>query len=237
MEYLLFFHNGIAAFSSPCLLPMLPIYAAYFAAGGKRSLRQSLSCGVGFAAGLTAVFLAMGALAGTLGALLSAWQRPIALFCGIAIIGFGLNTLGLFRWNLSWGGSRMLDARSLSVFSAFFFGMLFALAWAPCAGTFLSPALMSAHRQGYITAGIGSVLACSLGLGIPFILTALLTDALKAAFARLRRRRKYADLLSGGILILGGILIAAGAMGQLLRRQMDAGDVIAVFRPGLFRLS
>ena len=65
MQYFILFLEGIITFVSPCLLPMLPIYISYFAGGGQRSTRRTLTCAAGFVLGFTAVFVLMGALAGT----------------------------------------------------------------------------------------------------------------------------------------------------------------------------
>ncbi|MBR2062596.1 MAG: cytochrome c biogenesis protein CcdA, partial [Anaerotignum sp.] len=71
MQYLISFLEGIITFLSPCLLPMLPIYISYFAGGGERSVKRTMKGALGFVLGFTVVFVAMGALAGTIGAFLS----------------------------------------------------------------------------------------------------------------------------------------------------------------------
>ena len=105
MQYLISFLEGIVTFLSPCLLPMLPIYVSYFAGGGERSTGRALACGAGFVGGFTVVFMAMGALAGTIGSFLTAHQAAVNLISGILVILFGLNYLGLFRWNLFHGAA------------------------------------------------------------------------------------------------------------------------------------
>lgn len=218
MRYLVSFLEGIVTFLSPCLLPMLPIYVSYFAGGGQRSTGKTLSCALGFVVGFTAVFTAMGALAGSIGSLLVRYQRIVNLVSGIIVIVFGLNYLGLFRWNLFHGGSRVLDAQDMTFFSAALFGIIFSLSWTPCVGAFLGSALALATQQGHVLEGTLMLLAYSLGLGIPFLLSAVLIDALKGAFDWVKRHYQIINLLSGGFLILIGILMASGMLGRLLRQ-------------------
>ncbi len=218
MRYLVSFLEGIVTFLSPCLLPMLPIYVSYFAGGGQRSTGRTLRCALGFVVGFTAVFTAMGALAGSIGSLLVRYQRIVNLVSGIIVIVFGLNYLGLFRWNLFHGGSRVLDAQDMTFFSAALFGIIFSLGWTPCVGAFLGSALALATQQGHVLEGTLMLLAYSLGLGIPFLLSAVLIDALKGAFDWVKRHYQIINLLSGGFLILIGILMASGMLGRLLRQ-------------------
>ena len=218
MQYLVSFLEGIITFLSPCLLPMLPIYISYFAGGGQRSTGKTLRCALGFVVGFTAVFTAMGALAGSIGSLLVRYQRIVNLVSGIIVIVFGLNYLGLFRWNLFHGGSRVLDAQDMTFFSAALFGIIFSLGWTPCVGAFLGSALALATQQGHVLEGTLMLLAYSLGLGIPFLLSAVLIDALKGAFDWVKRHYQIINLLSGGFLILIGILMASGMLGRLLRQ-------------------
>ena len=218
MRYLVSFLEGIVTFLSPCLLPMLPIYVSYFAGGGQRSTGKTLRCALGFVVGFTAVFTAMGALAGSIGSLLVRYQRIVNLVSGIIVLLFGLNYLGLFRWNLFHGGSRVLDAQDMTFFSAALFGIIFSLGWTPCVGAFLGSALALATQQGHVLEGTLMLLAYSLGLGIPFLLSAVLIDALKGAFDWVKRHYQIINLLSGGFLILIGILMASGMLGRLLRQ-------------------
>lgn len=218
MRYLISFLEGIVTFLSPCLLPMLPIYVSYFAGGGQRSTGKTLRCALGFVVGFTAVFMAMGALAGSIGSLLLQYQTIVNLVSGVIVIVFGLNYLGLFRWNLFHGGSRVLDAQDMTFFSAALFGIIFSLGWTPCVGAFLGSALALATQQGHVLEGMVMLLAYSLGLGIPFLLSAVLIDALKGAFDWVKRHYQIINLLSGGFLILIGILMASGMLGRLLRQ-------------------
>lgn len=217
MQYLISFLEGIITFLSPCLLPMLPIYVSYFAGGGQRRIGQTLACASAFVAGFTVVFTAMGALAGTIGGLFAGQNHIVDFVSGILVIVFGLNYLGIFRWNLFRGGSQTMNMQDLSVFTAALFGMVFSLGWTPCVGAFLGSALMLASQQGHVLEGMGMLLAYSMGLGIPFLISAVLIDGLKGAFNWIKQHYGIINKLSGCFLIFIGILMATGTLGRLLR--------------------
>jgi len=162
------------------------------------------------------VFVAMGALAGTVGSFLIRWQRAVNLVCGGIVILFGLNYLGVVRLNLFRGRQRHMDTSDLGFFSAVLFGMVFSVGWTPCVGAFLGSALMMASQQGKVLTGMGMLLCYSLGLGIPFLLSALLIDRLKAALALVKRHYDLINRISGCLLVLIGILMATGLLGRLL---------------------
>ncbi len=215
MAYLVSFLEGIVTFLSPCLLPMLPIYLTYFAGGGERTVEKTLLGALGFVAGFTVVFTAMGALAGTLGGLLIKYQTWVNLFCGGVVILLGLSYLGLFRWNL-FRGHANIQPENLNFFSAAAFGMAFALGWTPCVGTFLGSALMLASQRGHVLEGMGMLLCYSMGLGIPFLFSALLIDRLKNAFGWIKSHYRVINAVCGWLLVAVGILMATGSMGRLL---------------------
>ena len=216
MQYVISFLEGIITFISPCLLPMLPIYISYFAGGGERSTKKTLTGAIGFVVGFTVVFTLMGALAGTVGSFLKGHQTAVNIISGIVVIFFGLNFLGVFKLNLFRGSDRSVDTSNMGFFSAMLFGMIFSLGWTPCVGAFLGSALMLASQQGSVLVGTLMLLAYSLGLGVPFILSAVLIDKLKSAFDWIKRNYKVINIVSGSLLILIGILMAAGTLGRLL---------------------
>lgn len=216
MQYVIALLEGIITFISPCLLPMLPIYVTYFAGGGERSLKKTLGNSLGFVLGFSLVFIAMGALAGTLGGFLKEYQQAVNIVCGLVVILFGLNFLGVFKFSLFKGSSRSMDTKEMGFFSAMLFGLIFSLGWTPCVGAFLGSALMLASQQGHVIEGMLMLLAYSLGLGIPFILSAVLIDQLKGAFNWIKRNYKIINIISGSLLILVGIMMATGTLGRLM---------------------
>lgn len=216
MQYVISFAEGVLTFLSPCLLPMLPIYLSYFAGGRAAAGKKTLVNALGFVAGFTVLFVAMGALAGTVGSFVHRHETAVNLVCGLVVIFFGLNFLGVFRVNLFRGGRGRLEGRELGFFSSLLFGAVFSVGWTPCVGAFLGSALMLASQQGHALEGMAMLLAYSLGLGVPFVLSAVLLDYLKAAFDWIKRHYRAINLVCGVFLILVGILMATGTLGRTL---------------------
>ena len=216
MQYMIAFLEGIITFISPCLLPMLPIYISYFAGGSERTLRKTLTGALGFVTGFTVVFVMLGALAGTVGSFLKEHQSAVNIISGLIVIFFGLSFLGVFKVSLFKGSSRNINTQNMNFLSALIFGVIFSLGWTPCVGAFLGSALMLASQQGHVLQGMLMLLAYSLGLGIPFILSAVLIDYLKSAFNWIKRHYSIINAVSGFLLILVGILMATGTLGRLL---------------------
>ena len=215
MQYLISFLEGIITFISPCLLPMLPVYISYFAGGGERTGKKTLINALGFVLGFTAVFVAMGALAGTLGSFLRKYQTWVNIIGGTIVIVFGLNYLGVLKLNLFRGFQGDVSG-NMGFFSALLFGVVFSVGWTPCVGAFLGSALMLASQQGHVLEGMGMLLSYSLGLGVPFLISAVLIDRLKTAFDWIKRNYKLVNVICGSLLILVGILMATGLMGLFL---------------------
>lgn len=216
MQYLISFLEGMVTFLSPCLLPMLPIYASYFAGGGIRSGKKTLLAASGFVLGFTMVFVAMGALAGTLGSVLRQYQTAVNLVCGLTVVFFGLCYLGVLKLSLFRGGAGSVAKGELGFFSSLVFGVVFSIGWTPCVGVFLGSALLLASQQGHVLMGMGMLLAYSIGLGIPFLISAVLIDKLKAAFGWVKAHYRVLNLICGSLLVVLGLLMATGYLNRLL---------------------
>lgn len=216
MQYLISFLEGIITFISPCLLPMLPIYLTYFAGGGERTTGKTLKNASGFVLGFTVIFVAMGALAGTLGSFLTRYQTWVNLIGGGIVVLFGLNYMGLLKLNLFRGGGRSVKTGEMGFFSAVLFGMVFSVGWTPCVGAFLGSALMLASQQGHVLEGMAMLLCYSLGLGIPFLLSAVLIDKLRGTFNWIKAHYDLVNKICGAALVLVGVLMATGTLGRLL---------------------
>lgn len=210
------FLEGIITFISPCLLPMLPVYISYFAGGGERSVKKTLTGAIGFVLGFTVVFTALGALAGTVGSFLREYQTAVKLVSGLVVIFFGLNFLGVFKVNLFRGSKHTVSTANMGFFSSVLFGIVFSIGWTPCVGAFLGSALMLASQQGHVVEGMLMLLVYSLGLGIPFILSAVLIGYLKFAFGWIKRHYNIINKVSGSLLVLIGLLMATGMFGRML---------------------
>ena len=216
MQYLISFLEGIITFISPCLLPMLPIYVSYFAGGGKRNMKKTLTNASGFVAGFTLVFMALGALAGTLGSFLRQYQAAVNIVSGLIVILFGLNFLGVLKINIFRGRTKSVVTGNMGFFSSALFGIIFSAGWTPCVGAFLGSALMLASQRGHVLEGIMMLFTYSVGLGLPFILSAALIDYLKSTFDFIKRHYNIINVISGGLLVLVGVFMATGTLGWLL---------------------
>ena len=216
MTYFISFLEGIITFVSPCLLPMLPVYVSYFAGGGERDTKKTLKNALGFVLGFTLVFVAMGAFAGTVGGFLNKYQTVVNVITGLIVIVFGLHFLGVVRFNIFKGMQGKVNTKNLGFFSSLLFGMIFSVGWTPCVGAFLGSALMLASQQGKAMVGMLMLLAYSLGLGIPFVFSAILIDKLKTAFQWIKRHYAIINTVCGVFLIVIGILMATGTMGRFL---------------------
>ena len=216
MQYLLLFLEGVITFISPCLLPMLPIYLSFFAAGDtdrRRTLRNAL----GFVLGFTIVFIIMGAFMGVMGKLVREYQTVLNIVTGAIVILFGLNFMGVLKIGfLNRASQQDANVKDLNFLSSMLFGIVFSIGWTPCVGAFLGSALLLASQGGSLLQGIVMLLAFSLGLGIPFVVSALLVDRLKGAFDFIKRHYRVINLVSGLVLVIVGILMATGYMGYWL---------------------
>lgn len=216
MQYVIALLEGIITFISPCLLPMLPIYISYFAGGGTRSTGKTLKNALGFITGFTVIFVLLGALAGTIGSFLREYQTIVNIISGLVVILFGLNYLGVYKLNLFKGSQRSVSSGNMDFLSALLFGVIFSIGWTPCVGAFLGSALMLASQQAHVVEGMLMLLAYSLGLGIPFALSAVLIDYLKTAFHWIKTHYKIINIVCGALLVLIGLLMATGTLGRLL---------------------
>ena len=215
MQYFISFIEGIITFISPCLLPMLPIYISYFAGGKERSSKKTIINATGFILGFTVIFILLGTLAGTLGSFLSKYQIALNIITGLIVIFFGLNFIGVFKLNI-FKGANVRIKEDMGFISSLIFGFVFSIGWTPCVGAFLGSALMLASQQGTALKGLLMLLCYSLGLGIPFMISALLIDKLKTTFNFIKRNYKIINIISGSLLILVGILMMTGSLGILL---------------------
>lgn len=208
MEYLLTFIEGIASFISPCLLPMVPIYISYFIGENDNKNNKVILNSVGFVLGFTIVFLILSIFASSLGSILSANIKYIKILFGIIIILFGINYMELLKIKfLNKTKIRNAKTKNLNFFKALIFGILFSISWTPCIGTFLSSALLLIAKQQDMVKGIIMMLLYSIGLGIPFIISAILIDKLKNVFNFIKKHYNIIKKVSGIILIISGIYI------------------------------
>lgn len=216
MQYFISFLEGIITFISPCLLPMLPIYISYFA-NEKNDKKNTLKNAIGFVLGFSIVFVCLGAFAGVLGGFLQRHKTMLNIVTGLIVVVLGLNFMGIVKIGfLNQTRKLPVQIANTGFFTSVLFGIIFSIGWTPCVGAFLGSALMMASRDGTMVKGIIMLVAYSVGLGIPFIASALLIDKLKETFDTIKKNYRVINIVSGGFLVFVGILMMTGALGYLL---------------------
>ena len=217
------FLEGLISFVSPCMLPLLPVYVTYFSAGeaGKGDIFLRASA---FMIGFTVVFVSLGVFAGSLGSALAAHRIAVSTVCGALVVLFGLGYLGLFR--LPFSG--MKSGRTpTGVVSAFVFGLIYSVSLTPCVGAFLGAALMQAASEGGAVRGAVLLLAYSLGLGVPFVVSAVLLNRFKTAFGFIKSRYNIINPICGALLVLFGIWMIAAPWTKALAAEKAPEQAVA----------
>jgi cytochrome c-type biogenesis protein len=173
---------------------------------------------LGFIAGFTVVFTALGASASAIGHLLRTHQQLANTVSGVVIVAFGAVLVAMaagVRLPMFVAGERRFAARPslLGVWAPPIMGMAFAFGWTPCLGPVLGSVLTLASHEGTLSGGIALLIAYSLGLGVPFLLSGLAFGRLTDVVARVRSRLRYIDLVGGVILVVFGLLLVTGNLG------------------------
>lgn len=222
---------GVISFLSPCVLPLVPAYVSYIADDSAQRARQSrargrlaaLAVSAPFVAGFSTVFIAFGASASALGLLLQRFRYEANLVAGGVVIVFGLLMLGLMRW-LPWLQRDLrlhLRLAGGNPFAAFVLGVAFAFGWTPCIGPILGAILaLTAASTG--AAGISLLIAYSIGLGVPFLMTALFIDRATQLLRRLRGVGAGLQVGGGLVLVTLGVAMLTGQLTVFSRWLLDA---------------
>lgn len=216
MTYFIAFLEGIITFISPCILPMLPLYVSYFANGENNKCKTVVNA-LGFILGFTIIFVLLGAFAGVLGGVLKQYETVVNIVTGGIVVLLGLNFTGWIQINFLNGTKKLrMEIQNIHFGISVLFGMVFAIGYTPCVGAFLGSALMMASQQGTMVAGVLMLVLYSAGLGIPFFVSALLIDKLKATFQVIKSHYRVINLVSGIFLMVLGVLMMTGSFGYFL---------------------
>lgn len=208
MDYVFTFLEGIASFISPCILPMLPIYISYFLGKEDKTTSKTIINAIGFVIGFTLVFLSLSVFASKFGNIFNNNIKHFKILFGIIIIILGLNYMEIIKVKfLNKTKFVANNAKNLNFIKAIIFGMLFSISWTPCIGTFLSSALLLIAKNQDMLKGIILMLLYSIGLGIPFIVSAILLEKLKELFDFIKKHYGIIKKISGMILIVMGFYI------------------------------
>jgi cytochrome c-type biogenesis protein len=215
---------GTLSFLSPCVLPLVPPYLVYLAGTSLERLadaepvaavkRDTIVAALLFVAGFSTVFVALGAGASVIGAVLRAYSDVLATIAGIAIIVMGLHFLGLTRIDFLMREKRAEMARPVGLWGAYAMGLAFAFGWTPCIGPILAAILAVAASEATIAKGAGLLAVYSLGLGTPFVIAALAIEPFAAFLARFRTHLATVERVMGGLLVLTGIAFLTGFISQ-----------------------
>ena len=227
---------GLVSFLSPCVLPLVPPYLVYLAGTSLERLadaepaaavkRDTIVASILFVAGFSTVFVALGAGASVIGAVLRAYSDVLATIAGIAIIVMGLHFLGLTRIDLLMREKRAEMARPVGLWGAYAMGLAFAFGWTPCIGPILAAILAVAASEATIAKGAGLLAVYSLGLGIPFVIAALAIEPFAAFLARFRAHLAAVERVMGGLLVLTGIAFLTGFISQASYWLLEAFPVL-----------
>jgi cytochrome c-type biogenesis protein len=214
------FLAGVLMFLAPCTLPIVPGYLAFIAGSvdAKRDRGRILRNAFAFVLGFSIVFIALGASAGFIGGFAGEWRGIISRIAGGILILFGLTMLGVPFPGLS-GERHIRLPKFLSIGkweSSLLIGALFALGWSPCIGPILATVLFLAAGSQTAVWGAFLLAVFSLGLGLPFIITAALMESGQNIFGKWAAISMILSKIGGIFLILIGILMLVGNSGLLV---------------------
>ena len=214
------FIAGLLSFLSPCVLPLVPPYLVYLAGTSLERLadaeptpvvwRDTIVAAALFVAGFSTVFIAFGASASAIGALVLRFSPQLSILAGIAIIVMGLHFLGLAPIGLLMREKRLAMPKPVGIWGAYAMGLAFAFGWTPCIGPVLAAILAVAASKETVTKGAGLLAVYSAGLGIPFLVAACAVEPVMAAIARFRAQLSVVEKVMGGLLVLTGIAFLTG---------------------------
>lgn len=225
VTYLAALIAGLLSFLSPCVLPLVPPYLVYLAGSSlerlerneteRRVRRETTLAALLFVAGFSTVFVALGASATGIGALLHFYSHELATIAGIAIIVMGLHFLGLTPIGWLSRQIRLEVKKPVGLWGAYLMGLAFAFGWTPCIGPILAAILAIAASQATLEKGAALLATYSLGLGLPFIVAAFAVEPFAAFLSRFRTYLKHMERVMGSLLVLTGIGFLSGLFTQL----------------------
>lgn len=216
------FLGGAVSFLSPCVLPLVPGYVSYIAgqpdlAAVRRAsfVNRLPTAGLSlcFVLGFSTVFVLLGAGAGAIGQALLNYRYELNLLGGSVVILFGLYMLGVFRISLLSRDTRFtFDIPGGRPLGAFLLGLAFAFGWTPCIGPILGAILTVSAGSAGLYDGVWLLAIYSAGLGVPFVLAALFTDAIVSRLKTIGRAGRWLYKAAGGVMVAMGVAIITGQL-------------------------
>ncbi|WP_035663622.1 cytochrome c biogenesis CcdA family protein [Bradyrhizobium sp. Ec3.3] len=216
---------GFVSFLSPCVLPLVPPYLIYLTGATiehvesnekpSASRRAVMMSALLFVLGFSTIFIALGASASLIGSVIRAWSAELSILAGVVIIVMGLHFLGLTRISLLMREGRLPIPKPVGLWGAYIMGLAFAFGWTPCIGPILAAILSIAAAEATVTKGAGLLAVYSAGLGIPFLIAALLIEQFSALFARLKGHLVNVERAMGVLMVITGIFFLTGAISNM----------------------
>jgi cytochrome c-type biogenesis protein len=213
------FLAGLVSFLSPCVLPLVPGYVSLISGVGveqlktqeSQLLRKVMLNSIAFILGFSVVFITLGAVASEVSQMLARYRSTLAQVAGVVIILFGLHLTGVFKIKALYTDARLHSVKGGSTaWGAFVIGFAFAFGWTPCVGPVLTVILTFAAAQDSITKGVMLLAIYSMGLAVPFLLTALGVERFLKFYSRFRAHMHAIEVASGALLIALGVLLVIG---------------------------
>jgi cytochrome c-type biogenesis protein len=216
---------GLVSFLSPCVLPLVPPYLIYLTGATieqvanddkvSSSRRAVMISAVMFVLGFSTVFVALGASASLVGALVRAWSAELSIVAGVIIIVMGLHFLGLTRISLLMREGRLPMPKPVGLWGAYVMGLAFAFGWTPCIGPILAAILSVAAAEATVSKGAGLLAIYSLGLGIPFLIAAFMVEQFSTVFSRMKRHLATVERAMGVLMVITGIGFLTGGVSSV----------------------
>ena len=233
ISYIAALTAGILTYLSPCLLPMIPAFIAYITGVSFSDLkderkagevrRKTIAHALLFIAGFSLVFIALGLTATLLGRALFHYQKFIRIAGGILITVFGLQLLGILKLDFLIKERKFSVAtKSASYLSSFLIGVTFAAAWTPCAGPILGSILVLAGAKANVAMGARLLTVYSIGIAIPFFITALLVNTFLEHIHKLRKILNVFNKIGGFFLVVIGFLMATNYLAVISEKLFSS---------------
>ena len=230
---------GLVSFLSPCVLPLVPPYLVYltgatiehvaYAETVSSSKRAVMISALMFVLGFSTVFVALGASASLIGAMVRAWSAELSIVAGVVIMIMGLHFLGLTRISLLMREGRLPIPKPVGLWGAYVMGLAFAFGWTPCIGPILAAILSVAAAEATMAKGAGLLAVYSAGLGIPFLIAAFMVEQFSALFSRMKRHLVSVERAMGVLMVLTGIGFLTGAVTSASIWLLETFPVLQTF--------
>lgn len=216
---------GLISFLSPCVLPLVPPYIVYLTGATiehiaseepiEVSRHKVMTAALLFVLGFSTVFVALGASASLVGAVVQAYSAQLAIVAGIVIIVMGLHFLGLTRIGLLMREGRLGMAQPVGLWGAYVMGLAFAFGWTPCIGPILAAILAVAASKATVLKGAGLLAVYSIGLGIPFLIAAFAIEHVAELLKKFRRHLPTVERVMGALMVVTGVAFLTGSISDV----------------------